>query len=145
MIYSQMTIFNYKVATNVPVTHSIYIRLKEATERIQTETNGQLNIRVLSDGRLGSDIDLVRQVLTGAVEFATLPELVLGNLIPIASLNGVGFVFSRPDDGAGLRPTARGQLFAPPCLEYARSAAPLATSGVDHGLAPKRRWRPDEG
>jgi TRAP-type transport system periplasmic protein len=89
-----MTIFNYKVATNVPVTHSICIRLKEATERIQTETNGQLNIRVFPDGRLGSDIDLVRQVLSGAIDLATLPGLVLGNLIPIASLNSVGFVFS---------------------------------------------------
>ncbi|AKZ62305.1 ABC transporter substrate-binding protein [Herbaspirillum hiltneri N3] len=93
VVRAQTTVFNYKVATNVPVTHPIYVRLNEATEKIKAETNGKVDIRVFPNGQLGSDTDLLSQVRSGSLEFLTLPGVVLANLVPMASLNSVGFAF----------------------------------------------------
>jgi tripartite ATP-independent transporter DctP family solute receptor len=85
--------FNYKVATNVPVTHPIFIRLTEAVEKIKTETGGKLNVSIFPNGQLGSDSDMLSQVRSGGIDFLTMPGVVLANLVPMASLNSVGFVF----------------------------------------------------
>lgn len=91
--FAQAGTFNYKVATNVPVSHPIYIRLNEAASKIKTETNGKVNIKVFPSGQLGSDTDMLSQVRSGGVEFLTLPGVILANLVPMASLNSVGFAF----------------------------------------------------
>lgn len=85
--------FNYKVGTNVQASHSIYIRLTEASELIKKETAGKVNIRIFPNGQLGSDTDMVSQVRSGALDMLTTPGVVLANLVPMASLNSVGFIF----------------------------------------------------
>jgi len=91
--WAQSRSFNYKVGSNVPVTHPIAIRLSEAAERIKAETDGRVNVRVFHSGQLGSDTDMLSQVRSGGLELLTLPGLVLANLVPMASLNSVGFAF----------------------------------------------------
>jgi tripartite ATP-independent transporter DctP family solute receptor len=85
--------FNYKLGTNVQASHSIYIRLTEASELIKKETAGKVNIRIFPNGQLGSDTDMVSQVRSGALDMLTTPGVVLANLVPMASLNSVGFIF----------------------------------------------------
>ncbi|WP_454689930.1 TRAP transporter substrate-binding protein [Achromobacter aloeverae] len=91
--YAQPASFNYKVGTNVPVTHPIAVRLTEAAEKVKAETGGKVNIRVFPSGQLGSDTDMLSQVRSGGIELLTLPGLILANLVPMASLNSVGFAF----------------------------------------------------
>lgn len=91
--YASGKTFKYKIATNVPATHPIYIRLSEAVETIKADTDGKVNIRVFPNGQLGSDTDMLSQLRSGAIEFLTLPGLILANLVPMASLNCVGFAF----------------------------------------------------
>ncbi|WP_026437775.1 TRAP transporter substrate-binding protein [Acidovorax sp. JHL-9] len=91
--FAQGGTFNYKVGTNVPVTHPIAIRLAEAAEKVRAETSGKVNIRVFPSGQLGSDTDMLSQVRSGGIELLTLPGLILANLVPMASLNSVGFAF----------------------------------------------------
>jgi tripartite ATP-independent transporter DctP family solute receptor len=88
-----VTTYNYKVATNVPMAHPLYIRLNEAAGKIKQQTNGQVVIRVFPNGQLGSDTDMLSQVRSGGLDFLTLPGVVLANLVPMASLNSVGFAF----------------------------------------------------
>ncbi|MDR8071858.1 TRAP transporter substrate-binding protein [Burkholderia cenocepacia] len=85
--------YTYKVGTNVPVTHPIYIRLKEASEKIKAETNGKVEIRVFPNGQLGGDTEMLSQLRSGGIDFLTSPGTVLANLVPMASLNNVGFAF----------------------------------------------------
>lgn len=85
--------FNFKVGTNVQTNHSIYIRLNEAAEAIRKESNGKVNVRVFPNGQLGSDTDMLSQVRNGGIDFLTAPGVVLANLVPMASLNSVGFAF----------------------------------------------------
>lgn len=83
-----------KVATNVPITHPIYLRLKEACDKIKVETEGQVEIAVFPNGQLGGDTELLSQVRSGGIDFLTLPGVILATLVPLASLNSVGFAFS---------------------------------------------------
>lgn len=85
--------FNLKVGTNVQTNHSIYIRLNEAAEAIRKDTDGRVNVRVFPNGQLGSDTDMLSQVRSGGIDFLTAPGVVLANLVPMASLNSVGFAF----------------------------------------------------
>jgi len=85
--------FNYKVGTNVQASHSIFLRLTEASEAIKKDTGGKVNIRIFPNGQLGSDTDMLGQVRSGGMDFLTVPGVVLANLVPMASLNSVGFIF----------------------------------------------------
>ena len=85
--------FNYKCAMNTPMTHTIYIRLAEAVERIKTQTDGKVVINLFPSNQLGSDTDMLGQVRAGALETVIMPGVVLATLVPMASLNSVGFAF----------------------------------------------------
>ncbi|MBV9812642.1 MAG: TRAP transporter substrate-binding protein, partial [Acetobacteraceae bacterium] len=49
--------------------------------------------QIFPNNQLGSDTDTLSQLRNGAVEFFTLSGLILATLVPIASINGVGFAF----------------------------------------------------
>lgn len=85
--------FAYKLATNVPVTHPLNKRAVEAADRIRQETGGALDIQLFPNNQLGSDTDVLSQLRSGAVEFFTLSGLILSTLVPVASINGIGFAF----------------------------------------------------
>ena len=92
--HAQSGTFNYKVSTNVQTTHPIYPRLVEATDKIKAESDGKVIIRIFPNGQLGSDTDILSQVRSGGVELVLSPGVVLANLVPMASLNSVGFAFA---------------------------------------------------
>jgi len=91
---AQSGTYNQKVATNVANTHPIYARLKEASDKIKAETDGKVVIGVFPNGQLGSDTDMLSQVRSGGIDYLTVPGVVLANLVPLASLNSVGFAFT---------------------------------------------------
>jgi tripartite ATP-independent transporter DctP family solute receptor len=78
----------------VPTTHPVYVRLAEATEKIKAETAGKVNLTIFPNGQLGSDTDMLSQVRSGGIDFLTMPGVVLANLVPMASLNSIGFIFA---------------------------------------------------
>ena len=83
--------FNYKFATNVPLTHPLNIRLLEAFERIEHESNGALEIGLFPNSQLGGDTDVLSQLRSGGVEFFTLSTGILSTLVPVTSICGIGF------------------------------------------------------
>jgi tripartite ATP-independent transporter DctP family solute receptor len=85
--------FSYKYANNVPVTHPMNIRAQEAVARIKEETGGRLDIQIFPNNQLGGDTDMLSQVRSGAIEFFTLSGLILSTLVPVTSINGIGFAF----------------------------------------------------
>ncbi|NIE66867.1 TRAP transporter substrate-binding protein [Burkholderia sp. Ax-1719] len=92
-LFADTPSYTYKLGTNVPVTHPIYLRLKEASEKIKAETGGKVEIRVFPNGQLGGDTEMLSQVRSGGIDLLTLPGVILANLVPMASLNSVGFAF----------------------------------------------------
>lgn len=99
--------FSYKYANNSPVSHPLTIRTTEAAARIKEKTGGKVEIQVFPNNQLGSDTDMLSQLRSGALEFFTLSGLILSTLVPVASINGVGFAFK---DYSQVWPTMDGAL-----------------------------------
>jgi tripartite ATP-independent transporter DctP family solute receptor len=85
--------FSYKFANNLTVGHPLNVRAAEAAARVKEKTGGRLEIQIFPNNQLGSDTDTLSQLRSGAVEFFTLSGLILSTLVPVASINGVGFAF----------------------------------------------------
>jgi len=82
-----------KCGTNVPMTHPIYLRLQEASEKILKDSDGRVQFKIFPNGQLGGDTEMLSQTRSGSLEFVTMPGVVLANLTKMASLNSVGFAF----------------------------------------------------
>ncbi len=86
-----------KLGNDLPATHSVNVRLREAIDAIAAETDGRVAIGLFPNNQLGSDSDMTSQLRSGALELATMPGTVLSTLIPATSLTGVGFTFTSYD------------------------------------------------
>ena len=89
--------FKFKLGNDLPVSHSVNVRLKEAVDAISAETKGRVAIQVFPNNQLGNDSDMMSQVRSGALELATFPGTVMSTLVPVTSITGVGFAFSSYD------------------------------------------------
>jgi len=96
-VLAQAAPIKLKFGNDLPATHSVNVRLKEAVDAITQETKGQVAISLFPNNQLGSDTDMMTQLRSGALELATMPSTVLSTLIPTASLTGVGFAFTSYD------------------------------------------------
>ena len=89
--------FSLNYANNVPDTHPLNVRAREAMDRIKAQTNGRVEIEIFPNNQLGSDTDMLSQLRSGAIDFFTLSGLILSTLVPAASINGIGFAFASYD------------------------------------------------
>jgi tripartite ATP-independent transporter DctP family solute receptor len=89
--------FSFKLANNSPVTHPQSIRQQEAATRIKAATGGRVDIQLFPNNQLGSDTDMLSQLRSGAIDFFNLSGLILSTLVPVASINGIGFAFKDYD------------------------------------------------
>jgi tripartite ATP-independent transporter DctP family solute receptor len=85
--------FSFKLANNSPVTHPQSVRQQEAATRIKAATGGRVDIQLFPNNQLGSDTDMLSQLRSGAIDFFSLSGLILSILVPVASINGIGFAF----------------------------------------------------
>ena len=96
-VLAQAAPIKLKFGNDLPATHSVNVRLKEAIDGITADTKGQVAINLFPNNQLGSDTDMMTQLRSGALEIATMPSTVLSTLIPTAALTGVGFAFTDYD------------------------------------------------
>src|SRR5437763_16242446 len=95
---AQAAEFTYKYANNSPLTHPMTIRMTEAVNKIKEESKGRLEIQIFPNNQLGGDTDMLSQVRSGAIDFFTLSGLILATLVPVASINGIGFAWKNYDE-----------------------------------------------
>jgi len=89
--------FSLKFAHNTASSHPLHVRTTEAADKIREETKGRVEIKIFPNSQLGGDTDMLSQVRSGALEFFTLSGLILSTLVPVASINGIGFAFKDYD------------------------------------------------
>lgn len=89
--------YQLKLANNLPETHPLTVRMREAAAAIGKDTGGKVEMQVFPNNQLGSDTDMLSQLRSGALEFFSLSGLILSTLVPAASINGVGFAWSGYD------------------------------------------------
>jgi tripartite ATP-independent transporter DctP family solute receptor len=101
--------FQLKVGNNMPATHPMNVHADVAARRIREATDGRVEISLFPSSQLGSDTDMLSQLRSGALEMFFCSGLILSTLVPIASINGVGFAFK---DYAQVWPAMDGKLGA---------------------------------
>lgn len=102
--------FSFKWGTNVPETHPLNVHGRAAAAELAKQTDGRVELRLFPNNQLGADSDMLSQLRSGALECFTLSGVnVLSNLIPSASIWGVGFAWK---DYATLWPALDGKLGA---------------------------------
>lgn len=95
--HGQASQIKLKFGTVQPAGHPTVEGVKQAADAIRQETNGQVDIQVYPNSQLGSDTDMLSQLRVGALHCTLHSGLILSTLIPIASINGVGFAFKDYD------------------------------------------------
>jgi tripartite ATP-independent transporter DctP family solute receptor len=86
--------FTFKYANNVPATHPISVRMKEAAAKILEESGGRVEIRMFPNNQLGGDTDMLAQLRSGALEMFTLSGNILATLTKPTAIFGVGYAFA---------------------------------------------------
>ncbi|MFC4273791.1 TRAP transporter substrate-binding protein [Achromobacter aloeverae] len=83
----------FKVAHPLAATHPTNLRLQQAADHIAKDTDGRVELRLFPNNQLGGEVDLLNQVRSGAVEMFVVGGLIASSVVPMAALDGVGFVF----------------------------------------------------
>ncbi|WP_207459276.1 TRAP transporter substrate-binding protein [Azospirillum sp. SYSU D00513] len=89
--------FSFRYGNNLPMTHPLNVRAQQAADRIASETNGRVEIKIFPNNQLGGDTDMLSQVRSGGITFFTPSALVIATLVPVAAINAVGFAFTDYD------------------------------------------------
>ena len=85
--------FVFKYGNDVPATHPMSVRIKEAAARILEESGGRVEIRLFPNNQLGGDTDMLSQLRSGALEMFTLSGNILATLTKPTSIYGIGYAF----------------------------------------------------
>jgi tripartite ATP-independent transporter DctP family solute receptor len=86
-----------RYGNNLPATHPLNVRAREAADRISAETKGRVELQIFPNNQLGGDTDMLSQVRNGAITFFTPSALVIATLVPTAAVSAVGFAFADYD------------------------------------------------
>jgi TRAP-type transport system periplasmic protein len=90
--------FQYKYASNVPISHPLNVRMIEMWKDVERLTKGRLSVAVFPNNQLGGDPAMLSQLRSGALQFFTLDGGILQSVVPVAAIQGVGFAFKNSAD-----------------------------------------------
>lgn len=83
-----------KLGNDLPNSHPVNTRLREAIAAIWAETQGAVAIELFPNNQLGGDPSMLSQIRSGALELATFPGTVMSTLVPVMAVPGVGFAYA---------------------------------------------------
>jgi tripartite ATP-independent transporter DctP family solute receptor len=85
--------FSFKYGGVVSTEHPLTKGVVKAADEIRVATKGRVDIQVFPNSQLGSEMDMLSQLRSGALEFMTNSGLLLSSLVPSASIPGVAYAF----------------------------------------------------
>ncbi|SOZ36281.1 TRAP transporter substrate-binding protein [Cupriavidus neocaledonicus] len=91
--FAQNATIKLRYGTAFPADHPGTLRITQAAEAIRRDTGGKVDLQVYPNSQLGSEPDMVSQVLAGAIDFMSTASTNLQTRVPAASINGVAFAF----------------------------------------------------
>ncbi len=83
----------WRIGHTAPPNFPLHIRLVEAAELVGRLSDGRMEIQVLPDSQLGSQIGLLNQVRNGTLEMSSLTGQILTTAQGLAALPMTGFAF----------------------------------------------------
>jgi tripartite ATP-independent transporter DctP family solute receptor len=118
--------FGLDLATDHPTT----VNVTEAAAKIKDATKGQVEINIFPNSQLGDDNHMLANLRSGAMQMMAIGDNILGQLVPSAGIDNIGFAFKSPDMAWNALDGAVGEIV---CADIKKA-----------GLVPMRRiW--DEG
>jgi TRAP-type C4-dicarboxylate transport system substrate-binding protein len=90
--------FTWRYANEMVPTHSMNVHLQQAAERIRRDSGGRMEVQIFPNNQLGGATDMLSQLRTGVIQLLNLSGVILSNVVPIASINGIGFGFKEYDN-----------------------------------------------
>ncbi len=90
--------YKLKYAGNVSARDPLIVGVNHAAQLISERTKGQVHIDLYPNSVLGNDDEMLAQLRVGALDLFSMSGLLLGNLVPAAGINGIGFAFSNPQE-----------------------------------------------
>lgn len=85
--------FQFRYGNDQSTSSPVTIRAIEMWKAIEHETAGRLVVQTFPDSQLGGDTQMISQLRSGALQFLTEAGGILGNVVPIAQMDGVAFAF----------------------------------------------------
>jgi tripartite ATP-independent transporter DctP family solute receptor len=86
--------FMWKTGSNQPADHPLSVAMKDMADAIGKESNGRIQLDVFPNSQLGGDTAMLTQLRSGALQMMTLDGTILASVVPIASIQGIGFAFT---------------------------------------------------
>ena len=83
--------FHYRYGNDQTISSPVTVRAVEMWKTIERETNGRLVVQTFPDSQLGGDTQMVAQLRSGALQFLTQAGGILGNVVPVAQMDGIAF------------------------------------------------------
>jgi TRAP-type transport system periplasmic protein len=90
--------FTWRYANEMVSTHSMNVHLQQAAERIRRDSGGRMEIQIFPNSQLGGATDVLSQLRTGVIQVLNLSGVILSTVVPVASINGIGFGFKEYDN-----------------------------------------------
>jgi tripartite ATP-independent transporter DctP family solute receptor len=86
--------FTYKFGHGLPESHPNSIRLRAAIEKINTNSNGRLEIQIFPNAQLGLESAMLTQVRSGAIDFYFTSGVTISSAAgSVAAINAMPFAF----------------------------------------------------
>ena len=90
--------FTWRYGNEVVPTHSMNVHLQQAAERIRNDSGGRMEMQIFPNNQLGGGTDMLSQLRTGVIQVLNLSGVILSNVVPVASINGIAFGFKEYDN-----------------------------------------------
>jgi TRAP-type C4-dicarboxylate transport system substrate-binding protein len=74
------------------------VHLQRAAERIRSDSGGRMEVQIFPNNQLGGGTDMLSQLRTGVIQLLNLSGVILSNVVPVASANGINFGFKEYDN-----------------------------------------------
>lgn len=85
--------FEYRYGNDQTASSPVTARAMEMWRAVEHETGGRLVVKTFPDSTLGGDTQMMQQVRSGALHFLTEAGLILGNVVPLAQIDGLAFAY----------------------------------------------------
>jgi TRAP-type transport system periplasmic protein len=85
--------FSYKWGLASKPTHPAAVAARETGEKILHDSGGRLEIKLYPYNMLGSESSMLLQIRQGALEFQTVGDADMAQLVPVAGISAIPFAF----------------------------------------------------
>jgi tripartite ATP-independent transporter DctP family solute receptor len=105
--YAHAAEVTWRIGHVAPIDTPLHKRLLEGSEAISKRSDGQMELKVIGEGRAGIQSGLLAQVRNGGIEMTVATCMQLAPIVPLCSITSIGFLFG---DYTHLWPAIDGDL-----------------------------------